>query len=525
MEAASAAAGIDLDTTPIEIEPYYEVSSVDPLEVFARTPLSLSRLETEIRRLAAAVGTDAFWVPYRQYAAILFETGGTETGLRARVVEFAAGEEPADVVLPEACRRRLPDLDLLRDGFPPARLHPLVRRPGLSLSFLIRRRKRSDLAFLAAADELGRRLGSPRMEPAANPQLEALALAVSANLPVLLWGEPGIGKSAGLRQLATGLGVPLETVIASAHEPSDFAGLPIIGDDPAATGVPMALPDWAVRLAASGRGIVFFDELSSAPPAVQAALLRVVLERRVGSLALPESVRVVAAANPPSSAVDGWHLSPPLANRFVHLRWAHDPRTVARGMAGTWPAVPVPVVDPRRGRPRPWDDLWVPHRPARPDPPPARRRGKPGRRGLAWPSPLGRSATPPAPSRKRSLPPHRRGRRRCGPGTAQLPGTARPSRSGPRPSRSGRLRAAGAGRPATPFLTAVVSAVQSDLTRRRWEAGWTVLAKAVEAGVPDVAARAAADLAALRDTDWPVPAGIDAFLDLLQLSGALPSGS
>jgi hypothetical protein len=74
------------------------------------------------------------------------------------------------------------------------------------------------------------------------------------------------------------------------------------------------------------------------------------------------------------------------------------------------------------------------------------------------------------------------------------------------------------------FLTAVVAAVQGDVSRRRWEAGWTVLAKAVDAGVPDVAARAAADLAALRDTDWPVPAGIDGFIDILRLSGAMPGG-
>lgn len=49
----------------------------------------------------------------------------------------------------------------------------------------------------------------------------------------------------------------------------------------------MATPDWAVRLARAGQGLLFFDELSSAPPAVQAALLRVVLERRVGNLVLP----------------------------------------------------------------------------------------------------------------------------------------------------------------------------------------------------------------------------------------------
>src|SRR4051812_25202050 len=201
---------------------------------------------------------------------------------------------------------------------------------------------------LDLADALVEQTRASRSEPAENAQLEALALAVAANLPVLLWGAPGIGKSAALSQLAAGLRMPLETVIASIHEPSDFAGLPVVGDDPGTRGVPMAPPDWAVRAATAGRGLVFFDELSSAPPAVQAALLRVVLERRVGSLTLPEPVRVVAAANPPSSAADGWHLSPPLANRFVHLRWTHDPRTVARGMAGVWPEVPIPVVEPAR---------------------------------------------------------------------------------------------------------------------------------------------------------------------------------
>ncbi|MDX3101108.1 AAA family ATPase [Nonomuraea angiospora] len=386
---------------------------------------------------------------------------------------------------------------------------------------------------LAAADELVRRLGSQRTEPAANPQLEALSLAVSANLPVLLWGEPGIGKSAGLQQLAAGLGVPLETVIASVHEPSDFAGLPIIGDDPATTGVPMAPPDWAVRLAAAGRGLVFFDELSSAPPAVQAALLRVVLERRVGSLPLPEAVRVVAAANPPSSAADGWHLSPPLANRFVHLQWTHDPRTVARGMAGTWPAVPLPLIDPARvpsavARARGVVSGFLTARPCLAHHLP----GDAESRGGAWPSPrtwemalrllaVGYAAG----ADQKAVAAAVIGAVGDGAGLELLAYLEQLDLPDPDrvlanpdafalPARGDRQLA---------FLTAVVSAVQSDLTRRRWEAGWAVLAKAVDAGVPDVAARAAADLAALRDTDWPVPSGIDAFLDLLQLSGALPS--
>src|ERR1700760_3634227 len=90
-------------------------------------------------------------------------------------------------------------------------------------------------------------------EPRPDVQLEALTLAASADLPVLLWGEPGIGKTAALAQLADALDLPLTTVIASVHEPSDFSGLPVVGDDPAEQGVPMAPPDWAVRLVRAGR--------------------------------------------------------------------------------------------------------------------------------------------------------------------------------------------------------------------------------------------------------------------------------
>src|SRR5690348_13446660 len=201
---------------------------------------------------------------------------------------------------------------------------------------------------LAVATDLLDLLTDTGTEPRVDRQLDALTLAITADLPVLLWGEPGIGKTAALTQLAVSLDLPLTTVIASVHEPTDFSGLPVIGADPAVQGVPMAPPDWAVRLVRAGRGLLFLDELSTAPPAVQAALLRLVLERRIGALRLPPDVRIVAAANPRSSAADGWELSPPLANRFVHLQWAHEHEVVVRGLAGTWPRATLPLLDPRK---------------------------------------------------------------------------------------------------------------------------------------------------------------------------------
>lgn len=133
-----------------------------------------------------------------------------------------------------------------------------------------------------------------------------LRAAGRAGVAVCLWGDPGIGKSA-LIQAAAADDVPCEIVIGSLREPSDFAGLPVVTED----GVRLEPPSWAKRLHEAGAGYLFLDELSTAPPAVQAAMLGVALERRVGDLVLPRAVQVVAAANPPERAADGWDLSPP----------------------------------------------------------------------------------------------------------------------------------------------------------------------------------------------------------------------
>ncbi|SCL45078.1 MoxR-like ATPase [Micromonospora citrea] len=372
---------------------------------------------------------------------------------------------------------------------------------------------------LDIAAELLALLGATSTEPRADAQLEALTLAVAADLPVLLWGEPGIGKTAALTQLAAALDLPLTTVVASVHEPSDFAGLPIVGDDPAAQGVPMAPPDWAVRLVRAGRGLLFLDELSTAPPAVQAALLRLVLERRVGALRLPPGIRIVAAANPRSSAADGWELSPPLANRFVHLQWTHDHDVVVRGLGGTWPRATLPRLDPELLS----DAVTFARRAvcglltARP----AlvhRLPSTEGRRGGPWPSPrswemtlrLVAFATAAGVSRD-VLSLLVRGTVGDGPGLELLAGMDRMDLPDPEalladpvaavlPER-GDLRQA--------VLDGVVEAVRRRPEKARWDAAWALLARALETGSPDLVVVPCATLAALRQEDWDVPATIE----------------
>jgi len=160
-------------------------------------------------------------------------------------------------------------------------------------------------------------------------------------IPVLLWGRPGVGKSSFIEGLATEDWKVL-TIIASIYDPTDFSGLPIYEQG----GVQYAAPAWIDSFSDQANGILFLDELSTCPPSVQAALLRVIFERRVGFKPLPEQVRIVAAANPPDLMVGGWELSPPMRNRFVHLNWDISPEMFIQALAEGWAKASIPAIDP-----------------------------------------------------------------------------------------------------------------------------------------------------------------------------------
>ncbi len=354
---------------------------------------------------------------------------------------------------------------------------------------------------------------------------EALGVAVAARVPVLLWGAPGTGKTSTIRAMAAAMGWPCETVIASIREPSDFAGLPVVIREE----VRFAPPAWARRLAESGRGLLFLDELSTAPPAVQAALLRVVLERVVGDLALPADVAVVAAANPPEQAADGWDLSAPLANRLCHLRWDIDPLGVADGLAGGFGAPAVPVLpDGWEGEQRVALALvaaFLHARPALACAPPADATSA----GRGWPSPRTweMAARLWAASGAAGVSGEARsalvvGAVGDGAGAEFLAWLLEMDLPDPEavladpsafrmPKRADRAYAA---------VAAVAAVVEADPTAARWQAGWRVLGVAANSA-PDVAAVAARVLARCRPDGVPLPAEVRLFAPVLRDAGLL----
>jgi hypothetical protein len=173
---------------------------------------------------------------------------------------------------------------------------------------------------------------------------KSLITCIAARVPVVLWGPPGQGKTSVIKQIAADQNRHLEVILASIREPQDFAGLPMLSQG-VATLMP---PDWAKRLAEVKDGILFTDEVNTAPPSVQAALLRVCLDKVAGDCHLGDDTSVIAAANPPEQAADGWDLAPPLANRFCHINWELPAEVFRDGLAGNWVSYSIKTPQPKK---------------------------------------------------------------------------------------------------------------------------------------------------------------------------------
>ena len=140
----------------------------------------------------------------------------------------------------------------------------------------------------------------------------ALRALIGERVPLHIWGPCGTGKSQIVRQVASDLGYEFLDVRAVQLDPVDLRGLPRISSDQTAWVPPKFLPN-------SGKGILFLDELTSAPQMTQAGCYQLVLDRRLGEYRLPDEWVVIAAGNPASERGVHFAMPRPLRNRFVHL--------------------------------------------------------------------------------------------------------------------------------------------------------------------------------------------------------------
>ena len=139
---------------------------------------------------------------------------------------------------------------------------------------------------------------------------------IESQIPVFVWGSPGIGKSSIIKQIAKDKGLEFVDLRLSLLDPTDLKGIPFFDKDnhEAVWASPNFLPKEP-----NSKGILFLDEINTAPPSVQASAYQLVLDRKVGDYELPKGWSIVAAGNHESDRGVVYRMPPPLANRFVHL--------------------------------------------------------------------------------------------------------------------------------------------------------------------------------------------------------------
>ena len=148
--------------------------------------------------------------------------------------------------------------------------------------------------------------------------------AMKKKRPIFLWGPPGIGKSDIVAQVTRSLpNSHLIDIRLSLWEPTDIKGVPYFDSNigKMVWGAPEELPDEEFA-SQYDNIVVFFDEMNSAAPAVQAAAYQLILNRRVGKYKLPDNVIIVAAGNRESDKGVTYRMPAPLSNRFIHLEMA-----------------------------------------------------------------------------------------------------------------------------------------------------------------------------------------------------------
>ena len=160
---------------------------------------------------------------------------------------------------------------------------------------------------------------------------EFASAASLARTPVMLWGPPGVGKSRIVAQIAQAHRVPLIDIRLSQMEPTDLRGIPFRNGARVEWSVPALLPEESRH---GVHGILFLDEITSAPPTVTAAAYQLILDRRLGEYHVPEGWAIFAAGNRYGDRGVTYVMPSPLANRFTHYEiephlddwvgWAHS---------------------------------------------------------------------------------------------------------------------------------------------------------------------------------------------------------
>ena len=158
----------------------------------------------------------------------------------------------------------------------------------------------------------------------------ALKVSEISKVPVLLMANPGTGKSSTVEMFADVRGYKLILLRGNSESAETILGYDVAPTDTTKSSSTKHLrPEWFEKIKeADARGekcLLFLDEITTATEYVQAALLHLIFERKVGTEDIPESTLIVSAGNYASNLSNSMIMLPPLMNRFMIYNIVPEP--------------------------------------------------------------------------------------------------------------------------------------------------------------------------------------------------------
>jgi DNA polymerase III delta prime subunit len=146
---------------------------------------------------------------------------------------------------------------------------------------------------------------------------------------VFLHGQPGVGKSQAVIEIArqleknTGLKTYVTDIRLLLFTPVDLRGIPIVNKE-SMTSIWLKPEIFNLIDDSETINIFFLDELTAAPPSLQASAYQIALDRRLGEHKLPNNTFVIAAGNRLDDYAISYEMPTALRNRFMHIELYPD---------------------------------------------------------------------------------------------------------------------------------------------------------------------------------------------------------
>ena len=176
--------------------------------------------------------------------------------------------------------------------------------------------------------------------PIGEPLITIVSMAYAANLPVLIEGPHGVGKSESVHEVGRRLGIPVIERDLAMVETSDIAGYPY--RDPESNVTKFAPPDFLPK-PSQPRGLLLLEELNRSSESTRHAALQILTARRIHDYELAPGWLPISTINPREAGkYFTSNLDAALLSRFVRVTVKADPALWlqwARGPGAVHPIV------------------------------------------------------------------------------------------------------------------------------------------------------------------------------------------